>query len=70
MIKKRLTLILAREKLGFSKKEVALATGIEPQRYNRIEANSNVKVSIEEAYKIANFLGYEHPKDIFLSNFV
>jgi transcriptional regulator with XRE-family HTH domain len=65
MAAKRLALIMAREKLGFSKSTVALATGITPQRYRRIEASSDVKVDVEEAYRIANFLGYEHPKEIF-----
>nr|WP_092074441.1 helix-turn-helix transcriptional regulator [Dendrosporobacter quercicolus]NSL49687.1 helix-turn-helix transcriptional regulator [Dendrosporobacter quercicolus DSM 1736]SDM95220.1 Helix-turn-helix [Dendrosporobacter quercicolus] len=64
---KRLAFILAREKLGLSKSAVAAATGISAQRYRRIEGNIEVRVDIEEAYKIANFLGYEHPKSIFLS---
>jgi transcriptional regulator with XRE-family HTH domain len=63
---KRLALIIARERLGFSKSKMALAAGITAQRYRRIEANSNVKVDVGEAYRIANILGYEHPKDIFL----
>lgn len=66
MATKRLALILAREKLGVSKSTVAFATGIAPQRYRRIEASIEVKVDVEEAYKIAKFLGYEHPKEIFL----
>lgn len=66
MATKRLALIMAREKLGVSKSAVAFATGIAPQRYRRIEANIGVKVDVEEAYKIATFLGYEHPKEIFL----
>lgn len=65
MTKKRLALILAREKLGFSKSAVALAAGISAQRYRRIEASYDVTVDVEEAYRIANFLGYEHPKEIF-----
>lgn len=63
---KRLALIMAREKRGVSKSTVAIATGITPQRYRRIEASIDVKVDVEEAYKIAIFLGYEHPKEIFL----
>lgn len=66
MATKRLALILAREKLGYSKSAVALAAKITPQRYRRIEANIKVLVDVEEAYRIANFLGYEHPKEIFL----
>lgn len=64
-MKKRLNLILAREQLGLSKAAVALGVGIPSQRYRRIEADSNVKVDIEEAYLIANFLGHEHPKELF-----
>lgn len=66
MTKKRLALILAREERGFTKSEVARAIGITEQRYRRIEASTDVKVHIEEAYRIAAFLGYEHPKAIFL----
>lgn len=67
MTKKRLALILARERRGLSKSAVANALGISAQRYRRIEANCDVKVDVEEAYKIANFLGYEHPKELFIS---
>jgi transcriptional regulator with XRE-family HTH domain len=70
MATKRLALILAREKLGLSKSAVAAATEISAQRYRRIESNVEVRVDVEEAYRIANFLGYEHPKDIFLPIYV
>jgi len=63
---KRLGLVLAREKKNLSKKDIAIGSSIEYQRYKRIETDANVKVDIEEAYRIANFLGYNHPGEIFL----
>ncbi len=65
---KRIGLILAREKLGYSKKTVAKEAGIDRQRYGRIESGEADRVDVNEAYKIANSLGCEHPKEIFLDN--
>ena len=66
-MQKRFGLIMARMSKGLTKKQVADGAEVEYQRYNRIEADTNVKVDVEEAYKIAAFLGEEHPKDIFLT---
>lgn len=68
--KKRMGLIYAREYRNLSKKQVADATGIEYQRYKRIESDTHVRVDVEEAYRIAAFLGNEHPKEIFLPDSV
>jgi len=65
-VKKRIGLIMAREVKGLTKKQVALGSQIDCQRYQRIESDANVKIDIEEAYRVANFLGYKHPDDIFL----
>lgn len=67
-MKKRIGLIVAREIKGLTKRQVAEESGIDPQRYQRIEADENVKVDVEEAYRIANVLGYKHPDEIFLTN--
>lgn len=66
MTKKRLALILARERMNLSKIEVARRIGIDKQRYRRIELSYTVSVTVEEAYRIANLLGYEHPKELFI----
>ena len=68
MTKKRLRLILAREMMNLTKIDVAKQLGIEPQRYKRIELGYNSRVTVEEAYMIANFFGYEHPKELFIED--
>ena len=70
MSTKRLALILARERLGLAKSQVALSVGITAQRYRRIEADVHVKVDVEEAYRIAKVLGHEHPRELFLLSYV
>lgn len=63
---KRIGLVIAREKKGYTKKTVAEGTGINRQRYGRIESGEAENVDISEAYEIAKFLGYSHPEEIFL----
>lgn len=68
MTKKRLALILARERIHLRKSEMARELGMSTQKYRRIELSYDTKVTVEEAYQIANFLGYEHPKELFISD--
>lgn len=57
----------ARIKAGYTQEYMSQKTGIERSIYSRIETGGIKRVSVEDAYKIAQVLGGTI-EDIFLSN--